>query len=81
MALDNTRHPLLPPDLQGKSIRILDRIRAMPVDGGQPLPLRAYTGPAYGQSPRYVQLRTVGGGLRYRGSLPVQYGPIWQGSG
>ena len=59
MALGNSRHPLLPPDIQGKSIRLLDRIRAMPVIGGQPLPLWVHTRPAFRRSPLPVQIRTM----------------------
>ncbi len=45
--LNNNRPPLLPPGLQGKDLRFQIRIYAMPYFGGQPLPRRLLTCPAF----------------------------------
>ena len=59
MTLDNSPHPLLPPDLQGKSLRFLHCIHTMPIDGGQPLPLGRFSRPVLRQSP--VSRKRAGG--------------------
>ena len=59
MTLDNSPHPLLPPDLQGKSLRFLHCIHTMPIDGGQPLPLGRCSRPVLRQSP--VSRKRAGG--------------------
>lgn len=78
--LDTPGPRSFPPDTQGKALRLLIHIRAMPVDGGQPLPRWVLSTPAL-CSPAPVRSPDDAGGLRCRVSAQTQKEPVLRGVG